>query len=328
MRLTRSELATVQAVLEKIDTDFAEPQLPDRLGLFFRQYRSGREQLKRLFTSREIEVRATGALSGQRLGAVEIHPLTQPVVRVQGFPLGEVADTTAISEELGGITHVTTWLEGPVANAVFNLLCSQSAIRTEGDYRWTPPSRWTPGEARIAPVAPVLRWQDARCIKAVSDDIDRPPHALEYIADFQFGFPGLKFFRSICIVHGAAGAYALPCLGTPRLLRLEETSSHHLTELRKGTVALCLVYREPWNDSWTIVKAVDTDESTVFAHAVSWADFQRELDGSRVDGSTVRSIRHALGSEPATGSRSAEPNIEQRLLPVAREMLRLLRGLA
>jgi hypothetical protein len=302
--------------------------MPDRLGQFFRQYRNGREQLQRLFANIPSKRSNAGALSGQNLGAVEIHPLTQSVVHVQGFPLGEVADTTAISEELGGITHVTTWLKGPVANAVFNLLNSKCAIRAEGDYRWKPPSRWTPGEAKITPVETVLRWQDARCIKAVSDDIERPPHALEYIPDFQFGVPGLKYFRSICIVTTASGAYVLPCLGTPRLLRLEQSSSFQIAKRRAGTLALCLAYREPWDDSWTIVKAMDTDQSNVVAHAISWADFQRELDGSRVDGPTLRSIRQALSSDAFHGKHSVEPNIEQRLVPAAREMLRLLRGLA
>src|SRR5205814_7447099 len=64
--------------------------------------------------------------------------------------------------------------------SVYNLFRSNTAVAFSGDYRWTPPGRMTPGEARLEACERQIRSRDARCLKAVADDLNRPPHALEY----------------------------------------------------------------------------------------------------------------------------------------------------
>jgi hypothetical protein len=326
LKLTRANLAALQLVLEGIDRGLDEPRMPNRMGRFFRQYRTGREQLNQIFADRQLERRAEGAVSGRHLGSVEIHPLTVPLVSVREFPLGEVANSLAVSEELGGILHVTTWLKGPIANATYNLLKARTGVRSEGDFRWTAPSRWTPGEGGVASAAYSLPWQDTRCLKAVSDDIDRPPHALEYIFDFRIGAPGLKFFRSVCIVKRASIVHVLPGLGELRRLSLVGSASSQVARLREGHFAICLIYREPWSDGWTIVRAIMANPNDVLNHAISWADFRRELDGGKVDGPTVLGIREALHLCGVHPIHPAEPSIDHRLLPIARDVLRHVRG--
>jgi hypothetical protein len=222
VKLTVDELGEIRKILEKIDCGRPTPRLAGRMGRFFRQYQSYRAALAHLLTESGVPTRADSAISGRAIGPIEISAMISPEVSSFGFPLGEIGETLAISEELGTVASVVMWLKGAVANSAYNLLCETLSLRLDGDYRWTPPSRLSPGEARLASRDSRLTWMHARCLKAVADDIERPPHAVEYILDYRMGPPGLKFFRCICAFKEGGRWMVVPCLKPPVPLAFEE----------------------------------------------------------------------------------------------------------
>lgn len=324
--LTSDDLETVLGILERIDQGLTEPRFPDRIGRFLRQYRSGQPRVNAVLAQYGIRRRADAAVSGHSLEPVEIHAILEPKVSLRGFPLGEVGETIAISEELGGVANVVMWLKGPVANAAYNMFRENPGVRLSGDYRWSPLARVTPGEARVEVVRGGVNWQTARCMKAVADDLLRPPDALEYVLDYRLGPPGIKYFRCVCALRAPTEWRVLPALGEPRGLPHAPASA----EVRKklGTIdelATLLIYREPWSNDWTIVDALAINPDHAYAHAVSWADFQKELDGSATDGSIIRGIRESLSECGLRPSGFPEANLDRKLLPVVRDVLRSLR---
>lgn len=327
LRLTTDDLADLQTILERIDRGLAQPRIPDRIGRFLRQYGGGRGQLNRVLEKHGVGGRADAAVSGRPLGVIEVHPLLQPEVSLLGFPLGEVAETLAISEELGGLSAVVMWLKGPVANAAYNLLRENHAIRLSGDYRWSPPARVTPGEARLEVTERRITWQAARSLKAVADDLIRPPHALEYLLDYRIGSPGIKYFRCICAAKEKNVWRVLPGLTEPKRLEVAEVLPEVRRKLSGTEMAALLIYREPWSKAWTIVDAAVINANDAYAHSITWADFQRELDGLEIDGAIVGGIRESLRNSGLDPSESAEPNLARSLLPLARDVTRWLRGL-
>lgn len=327
MKLSADQLAEVVTILEKIDAGKGLPRAPERMGRFLRQYRSGRARISEILAEQGIEARADAAVSGLHIGAIEIHPVAPTVVRVLGFPLGEVAETVAISEQLGAITNVVMWLTSPIANAAYNFLRNDGGVRLTGDYRWTPAARLTPGESRVETSHVSVGWQDARCLKAVSDDLDRPPHAVEYFIDYRLGSPGIKYFRCVCVLLTANQVKVLPGLSQPRPLELAG-GKKILSELGVGKTAMLLIYREPWSNAWTIVAGIEIDSEGAAAHAIAWADFQRELDGSDVDGAVVRAVHESLSRAGIHSSSAPKPNMTRSLLPAAKHFLGALRKIA
>lgn len=328
MKLTTGELEKILTILEKIDQGLASPQVPGHVGRYLRQYGRGRAQLDQILVEHGLERRADAAVSGDAVGAIEVYPLLDPKVSVRKIRYGEVAETIAISEELGGLTNVVMWLKGFVANAAYDVLRQNAGLRLAGDYRWTPPARLTPGEAHLEPVEKSVIWQGARCLKAVADDLDRPPHALEYVLDYRLGPPGLKYFRAVCAFGGGREWRVLPGLGQSRPLAVEHTLPQVRSALQAGKLVTLLIYREPWSAAWTIVgaEAIDTDEA--LTHAITWADFQRELDGSDTDWTIIAGVRESFHASGLRAAELREPKLIRSLLPVTRDVLRWLRGFA
>ena len=327
MKLTLDELAEVRTILEKIEQGGIEPRIPGRMGRFLRQYSAGRAQLDRALAKLDLERRTDGALSGMFLGRVEVHPFLDPEVSALDYPLGEVAQTLAVSEELGGVLDVVMWLKGPVANSVYNFFRSHTGVAFSGDYRWTPPARTTPGEARLEACERQITWRDARCLKAVADDFIRPPHALGYVLDFRMGPPGIKYFRCVCALNDEKEWWVLPGLTEPRRLEVADALPEARRSLKGAELASLLIYREPWSSGWAIVDAAVIDANDALAHAITWADFQRELEGSEVDGTLFAGTRQALRVSGLRPAEFAQPNLTRSLIPAAREVIRSLRGL-
>ncbi|MGH8437164.1 MAG: hypothetical protein ACRERX_22485 [Pseudomonas sp.] len=317
----------VLGILDQIDEGRIQPRIPGKFGQFLRQYESARLTIDKVLAARRITRRVDAAVSGEQIGAIEIHPMYPPEVSLLGYPLEEVAETLAISEELGGLVRIVMWLKGPVANACYNLLKQKTGgLCMSGDYRWTPSARLTPGEATIEGSDRFIRWQDARCLKAVADDLIRPPHAVEYMIDYRVGPPGIKYFRCICAIRREHEWHVLPGLTKPRPLETAGPSGRGTPELEVGEMAALLIFREPWSTAWTIVKAVNIDAEQAFAHAVAWADYQREMDGCRSDGALITGIREALRRAGLRISDFGEIDFTRRLPPVARDLVRLLRS--
>lgn len=324
MSLSSSELTKVLEILEQIDQGVIQPQFPGRIGRFLRQYSVAQTLVNQTLAERGIPRRADGSISGEYMAPIRVHPMRPPEVSLLHFPLGEVADTIALSEELGGFQNVTMWLKGPVANKAFNLLRT-SGLQLSGSFRWFPTARLTPGEAELESSDEDVRWKTARCLKAVSDDIARPPHAAEYMLDYRMGPPGLKYFRSVCVFKSPTGLRILPGLAAAKELECSTVLPRASSVLKTTELAILLIYREPWSEDWTVVKAARIAPEDVVTHSTTWADFQKELDGSSLDAPLVAGISTAIRAAGLRPSTAGNPNLARSLLPLARSLIRAVR---
>jgi hypothetical protein len=324
--LTAEQFTTILEVLAKIDQGATHPRIPGHIGLFFRQYEGTGKRLDDILIRNDAARRKDGFVSGRTFDSIELHSLLEPKVSLLEFPLGEVADTLSVSEELGGLVNLVMWLKSPIANSAFNDLRNGFSLLLSGDYRWSPGRRLTIGESQLKRSYSKLDWRNARCLKAVADDMDRPPHAMEYILDYRFGPPSLKFFRCICAVNHDGGWQVLPALTKPRPLYIASMLPDCMDGSDIPRLALLLVYREPWSSGWTIAKGVSIEPADVLAHAITWADFKQELDGIPNDGIIVRGIRNTLRESGLATPDFADANLNRRMLPLARDIQSWLRG--
>ena len=291
---------------------------------FFVSTESGRRDVRAFLALQSVPCRSDGAVSGRSLGAIEMHSLIEPEVDVLAFPLGEAASTLVVSEELGGILNVRMWLKAGTALAAFNVLRETSTLRLLGDYRWTPLAQLTPGEAQAESTDGSLSWRDARCLKVVADDLLRPPHALEYVLDYRMGPPGLKCFRTMCATRENGMWHALPCFGQSRNFNVSEIATKD--SIPKGELLLLLVYREPWSNDWTIVRATTIQPAEALAHAVIWAHFRSELASEVFSATAVTAARESLRAWGTKTDDVGDLNLSQHLLPAAKTLLRSVRG--
>lgn len=325
MRLTAAELRNVFNILETIEAGKAAPEIPGHVGRFFRQYGRARAELEPILTAHGLKRRDDDAVSGRLLGPITVQQMFDADVRSRGRRLGEVAETLVICEELGCLASLAMWVKAQTASMTFDTLRLGQAVCLEGDFRWTPPARITPGEARVTLAPDVTDWRNTRLIKAVADDLTRPPHALEYVRDWRPGKAGLKFFRSVCAIRDNEGWRVLPALGRPTVLRLDGRTKHIIAY---GAVAMLLVSREPWSAVWTIEAHAEITSDEALAHSITWADFQRELHGLSFDAAIVAELHHALSSAGVAPDSIGEPNLTRTLTPIAADLIRHIRRIS
>jgi hypothetical protein len=315
-------------ILDRIDNGLPSPEIPGHVGRFLRQYAQGRTDLDRVLVARDLKRREDDAVSGIALSAINAQLLGDPQIEFHSRRLGEVAEAIVVSEELGCVAQLVMWLNALTAKSTLETLRRHRAARLDGDYRWTPPSRITPGEAKItSPPQHTAGWCDSRILKVVSDDIDRHPHALEYVRDRRPGYFGLKVFRSVCARHEGQTWEVLPALGSKLSLRVASERTHARSAIETGGLAMLLISREPWADAWTIVEAAEITPDDALAHVITWADFQRELHGLPMDTEIVSGLRVTLRAAGVRADRFGEPNLTRSLLPAARDILRQVRGI-
>ena len=327
MTLTGLQRRDLLDILDRIDDGVASPDVPGAVGRFLRQYARGRADLDRVVVSRALKRREDDAISGRALKPITVHLLWEPVVHVHSLRLGEVARSIGICEEFGCLVQMVMWLNAHTARTAFETLRETRWVGLEGDYRWTPPSRITPGEARVVPISRTEAWSDSRIIKAVADDLKRPPHALEYVRDHRRHQSGVKFFRSICARRRGDVWEVLPGLGEIDTLHLADSASSVKVVRSEAALAMHLVYREPWSDAWTIAESKEVTADMALAHAITWADVQREVRGLPADPEIVSGIRSALHSAGVRAKGIGEPNLTRCILPAACDLLRQVRGI-
>ena len=326
--LTIAQFAQVTTILERIDRGLPCPRMPGRVGRFLRQYAAAGNTLAHVFADSEISRRANGSVSGNGLGTIEIHPIGEPEIAILNPVLGEVARTLAFSEELGGLIQLTMWLKARIANTAYNMLQTGNGLRFTGDYRWTPPNKLTPGEAEVQISRASVKWHDAPSLNAVADDLSREPHALEYVVDRRFGHPGVKYFRCICALRQARQWLVLPALKHSITLDVVAAAKGAVPYPKAGDLACLLVFREPWSSTWFVVDAVPIDFAGALRHSIAWVDFQQELRGVQFDARIINSIRTSLKTAGIGGTTDVHGSgTRRRLRPVARRVLRALRGL-
>jgi hypothetical protein len=121
----------------------------------------------------------------------------------------------------------------------------------------------------------------------------------------------------------------LPAFSEPRPLEVNETLSDARPsyELDDHALAMFLVYREPWVREWTVVAGAAIESSAAFDHCLTWADFQREVEGGELEARMLDGVRGSLRASGLSVTGFTQPNLMRRLLPAGAVVLRALRRL-
>jgi hypothetical protein len=258
---------------------------------------------------------------------VEVTALHAPKINLHPFPLGEVAEVLVLCEQLGCLSSLVMWIKGPIANTAYNLI-REGPVEMNGDFRWHPLARLTPGESSVSSSSSILTWVGARFLKAVADDIGRPPHALEYFYDDEFGPPGIKYFRCIAAERREGNWVAFGASRFRAVVPIAGNVTGALSRVSHADVAALLVYREPWSTTWTLVSAYPLELDQAFAHVCTWYDYQQELIGAALDPRSIAIIRRSFAEEGFRLHGTDDPNLERSLIPLARDLHAFLRGLS
>jgi hypothetical protein len=218
------------------------------------------------------------------------------------------------------------WLSGTSGMAAFNMLRDSPAVavRLSGDYRWTVPARITVGESDRAACADAVDWERAPCLKAVADDLCRPPHAAQYVWDESVAPAGPKYFRCICAQRVGSSWNVLPAFQTA--LPLPCLEEREASDVGDGELWALLVYSEPWSlGSWRIVSKKSITVEAAYQHAVAWSDAQAELDDTASSRQERRTgITDAFDQAGLGRVMGGVPRTESLLLPLARRLRRYL----
>jgi hypothetical protein len=116
----------------------------------------------------------------------------------------------------------------------------------------------------------------------------------------------------------------LPGLSKSRTLEVSAVSPEVRFEKSEKLYTL-LLYCEPWSCAWTIVEAVPINAEQALAHAITWADFQRELSGLGAEPKIVAGSQQAMRAAGLSPAEFGEIDLTRYLLPVARDVLLSLR---
>lgn len=320
MKVSRTQFEQILSVLERVDAGKAAPDIPGRVGRYLLEYRTARRDIDELLDQVGITRRRDSRVSGRALGTADLTAITDGTAKVLAFPLGPVADFLTISEALGGVMRVRLWMKAAAANACFNAFRKRGGLVMNGDYLWTPMGLLTPGESVVTGSEPIS-WNDARCLKMVADDLNRLPHACEYVLDYDIGTPGIKYFRCVVALRENGAWVATPAFGPPKRIEIDAWLADE-SALEDGSYAVLFVYREPWSSGWSVVRCRLASLEDVALHVLTWADFQSELEQQPL-GSNYLRIVEQYGASADT---ILDELPERRLLPTARALLRWIRG--
>jgi hypothetical protein len=309
VNLSSEELAQLVRIVNRIHEGKAAPRADGRVGQFLRGCEHGRLDVQHLLARHGISTRDDGWVPGDDIGPIELRILAELKTAVPSEAWGPVETAPVLSEQLGGVAELTLWTDARAANHVRVLFArdNHATVRLAGRYRWFAPSRVTPGESSAEIVDGSAEWDSARCLKAVAEDVGRPPHPLEYVLDYRLGNPGLKVFRAF-VGRQTDGAFeVLPASSQgSRRVRLAARTTEVEELLADGSPCLVFASREPWDETWQAIAARQTSNQGCFDHVVTWADFRAEVLGQpRLSYQDVEAIRAALTTAGMTVDRDA-----------------------
>lgn len=332
MNLGAEELAQLSRIVDRIYEGKPAPRARGAVGQFLRGCEGGRRDVQHVLARHGLKTRDGGWVPGDEAGAIDMRLLGELEAAVLSDVWGPVESAPVISEQLGAVAELTLWTDAGTANSVHVLFSHNSAatVRLAGRYRWFAPGRITPGDAGAEDVDGDANWTTARFLKAVAEDVGRPPHTLEYRLDYRLGRPGLKVFRTFA-GRGSDGSFDVFAATTqsPRRLRLTSTVPNLARAVAAAPLCLLFAYREPWDDEWYALDAMEIDEQGCFDHALAWADFRAEILGQpRPTYRDIASIRAALASADVIVERDPDlttANLTRSLLAPAASLLRWFR---
>jgi hypothetical protein len=279
-----------------------------------------------------VELPARGWVSGEELFPLDLAPITSLELRIDSALIGSVSSAIAACETLGTTVGVTLWGAPLAASRMLREWRRNpgSVISVAGRFRWYPPGRITPGEARTDSIGDELAWHQVRCLKYTADDLGRAPHAAAFHLDWLTPPPGIRAYRTLAIQRETDGWRVLPGVARTTAdlfisvpLQFHDAGTNHL---------LALASTEPWEPKrWRVTDALPATSDDALAHSIAWADYIRELNGEdAVPGNEMRALeaRARESGLTATSLRAAAAHAQltRRLDPHARSLARLIRG--
>ena len=332
MKLAEDELAQLVRIVNRILDGADAPRARGPVGQFLRGCEHGRRDVQHLLARNGIRTREGGWVPGDEIGSIEVRLLGDLESAVPFELYGPVETAPTLCEQLGAVTELTLWTSARAANRVRVLLArnDRATVRLEGRYRWFAPSRVTPGESSAETVDGSPSWENARCLKAVAEDVGRPPHPLEYVLDYRLGKPGFKVFRVFAGRRDDSRFEVLPA--TSQGSRRVEVTTHTReieATLATGSPCLVLASREPWDETWHVIAAEPITEEGCFAHIVAWSDFRAEVLGqSRLGHGDLAAIRAALAGASIEAESKLDftgANLTRSLVAPAASLIRWFR---
>lgn len=328
MRLSLEQLRQLAAVVERIDEGRIDtPRVPGPIGLFLRQYADARA-----FAAHHLGVPGDSPwVSGAQLMPIDLVLITRPEMQVHSALIGSATTAVAACETIGTTVRVTLWGSARAANRLLRLWRRQpTAVASLSEsYRWYPPARITPGEARIESTADGRRWDRIRCIKYTGDDLGRAPHAGAVHLDWLSTPQGFKAFRTFAIRRVVDGWSVLPGLtATPRRIVIRVPENVACSSAQQ---LLVLAWATPWTPhEWHVLDAVDASDDDVLAHGIAWADHLLEVRGAEViTGDEMRALEERLRScalRPSIDVAVQSAALRRDLNPAAQTFAAWLRG--
>jgi hypothetical protein len=319
-------------VLTKVEErEIPTPRVAGEVGQFLGEWSATRDLTAQLLGSSESFV------SGRDLGPISLTPILPVAERVVNEVMGEVATVVAASEALGAVVNVSLWGSARPANRLRNIWLRRpdSSVILSGAFRWYAPRRVTPGSANVEQcVGGVGHWSTCRCLKFVGEEFHAPPTAASYRWESSLGFSEFRTFRSVILRRVADGWGVVPATGRELVTAVGLAASRERLDSSVGPLAtLCaaLVWRDPWNESWSVAAAVEVGPDHALAHLVAWADYKRELLGdppsAAAEAHTMSQSLIALGVRADVPSSIEQANLVRQVLPRAQPVAAWLRGL-
>lgn len=305
MKLSSDELRKLLRIVDAIYEGKPAPRAKGQVGQFLRGCEHGRLDVQHVLAKEGLATHAAGWVSGDGVGEIIATPLRDLEAAVPSDIYGPVERAPVMCEQLGMVAELTLWTSARSANRARTLLTRGGAtsISLKGGYRWFAPARVTPGDSTVEMAIPQQGWSGSRFLKAVAEDVGRPPHALEYVHDYRIGQPGLKVFRVMAgrpegttIEVFAAGAVG------SRIVQLVPPEESEIRDvLDAAPLALIFAYREPWDQTWQVIDAKAATDTDCFDHLLSWADFRNEISGQpRITHPDVAALRLSLAKAGVT----------------------------
>lgn len=270
--------------MERLDRGARAPAIGGEVGSFLRRYVRERNDIVQLAISRNIDIRADGALSGTQLGTITLLPLfPRETAALSDTHWGSVARFVCLSPELSSCVVLRVWLATDSGSEIFRLLTNAptSVVQMEGDFRWLPPSVITPGTATFELRGPTSNetWMQVPYLKATADDLNDIPHVLDYIDINRNGDVQLVCLRTVAVVRLSGDEFIVPGGWRMQSLTISSSLSREISRHLDGRFGICLLYREPHQSGWKVWRVHECPPIDLLKHSIGWSCYMRYISG-------------------------------------------------
>lgn len=286
------QLISISNSLDKIDSGNATPRMHGRLGSFLRHYTSCRNDFAKLAIEQNIGANLNGEISGDNIGAVSLVPLSSLAPpKAVSTRYGGFFSYPVLCPELLCVTDLRLWSSSGGGasglNMIETLMEDEIGVTLTGGYRWLPPNRILPGNARIEPLKRTsnLEWAKMDFLKYSGEDVLSDPYPLEYRPLWTKSEP---LFASVRVGGGLVigdGSVIFPHAMSTDSSKIQPKLASCSTDRARESLAhegliSCLLFKEPTDQGWTIWDSVEISPNELLFHLISWAEL---IDDLRAD---------------------------------------------